>query len=137
MAIDRFKTMDEHVLNNDHLEDGTQLDLGSKATDRLIWWWFAGTRGGPTRARIVTALKYEPLNAKQLSDLLGLNYKTVRKHLKILGDHGFLVSFGEKYGKAYSPSPELIGKFDTLQEIQRTGRIKTLKQFNREMGFLG
>ena len=113
------------------------MDIGPKAADRVLWWWFSGTKGGPTRARIIMALKYEPLNAKQLSDLLGLNYKTVRKHLKTLGDHGFLVSFGEKYGKAYSPSPDLIANFDAFQEVQKAGRIRSLRQFSREMKFLG
>lgn len=113
------------------------MEIGSKATDRVMWWWFAGTRGGPTRARIVMALKYEPLNAKQLSDILGLNYKTVRKHLKTLSDHGFLVSFGEKYGRAYSVSSDLMNNFEMFQEVQKAGRVKTLRQFDREMRFLG
>jgi biotin operon repressor len=113
------------------------MEFSSKAAERTLWWWFAGTRGGPTRARIVIALKYEPLNAKQLSDLLGLNYKTVRKHLKTLGDHGFLVSIGEKYGRAYSPSPDLLSNFDMLHEIQKVGRVRTLRQFDREIRFLG
>lgn len=113
------------------------MEFASKAAERALWWWFAGTRGGPTRARIIVALKYDPLNAKQLSDLLGLNYKTVRKHLKTLTDHGFLVSIGEKYGRAYSPSPDLLNNFDSFQEVQKTGRVKTLRQFNREMGLLG
>ena len=113
------------------------MEVGPQAADRLLWWWFSATRGGPTRARIIMALKYEPLNAKQLSDLLALNYKTVRKHLKTLGDHGFLVSFGEKYGKAYSPSPDLIAHFDAFQEIQKAGRSKSLRQLNRGMRLLG
>ncbi len=117
--------------------EGLNMEIGSKAAERTLWWWFAGTKGGPTRARIIMALKPEPLNAKQLSDLLGLNYKTVRKHLKTLGEHGFLVSFGEKYGKAYSPSAELIANFETFQVIRKTGRIMSLREFGREMKFLG
>jgi DNA-binding transcriptional ArsR family regulator len=113
------------------------MEVGPKAADRLLWWWFSATRGGPTRARIVVALRYEPLNAKQLSDLLELNYKTVRKHLKTLGDHGFLVSFGEKYGRAYSPSPDLMAHFDTFQEVQRSNRSKSPRQFNRGMRLVG
>jgi biotin operon repressor len=113
------------------------IEFGSKAAERALWWWFAGTRGGPTRARIVASLKYEPLNAKQLSDLLGLNYKTVRKHLKTLSDHGFLVSIGEKYGRAYSPSPDLLAHFETFQAVQKVGRVKTLRQFNRDLGLIG
>lgn len=93
----------------------------SNSSDRLIWWWFVGTRGGPTRARIVIALKNEPLNAKQLADHLGINYKTVRHHLKVLSDHHFLDSFGDKYGRAYSLSPILDRNYDVFVEIQKTG----------------
>ncbi len=116
------------------------MEGGPKAADRLLWWWFSATKGGPTRARIIMALEHEPLNAKQLSDLLGLNYKTVRKHLKTLGDHGFLESFGEKYGKAYSPSPDLMAQFEAFEafhKAQRAGRSRSLKQFNRSMRVLG
>ena len=51
---------------------------------KLLWWVFAGTAGGPNRARIVMALNERPYNAHQLAEKLGLNYKTVRHHLKIL-----------------------------------------------------
>ena len=87
----------------------------------MLWWWFVGTRGGPTRAKIVVALKYEPLNAKQLADQLGINYKTVRHHLKVLSDHNLLVSFGDKYGKAYSLSPLLEMNYRSFVEVQKAG----------------
>jgi DNA-binding transcriptional ArsR family regulator len=89
--------------------------------DRLLWWWFVGTRGGPTRARIVIALKEEPLNAKQLADFLDINYKTVRHHLKVLSDHHLLESFGDKYGKAYSLSPVLEANYEAFVQVQKTG----------------
>jgi DNA-binding transcriptional ArsR family regulator len=91
------------------------------SNDRLLWWWFVGTRGGPTRARIVMALKEEPLNAKQLADFLGVNYKTVRHHLKVLSDHHLLESFGDKYGRAYSLSPVLETNYDAFVQVQKAG----------------
>ena len=50
----------------------------------ILGWLIAGTRGGVTRARIITALKDSPSNANQLSTLLKLDYRTVRHHLDIL-----------------------------------------------------
>ncbi|HZD13061.1 MAG TPA: winged helix-turn-helix domain-containing protein [Candidatus Binatus sp.] len=73
------------------------------------------------RAKIVVALKNEPLNAKQLADHLRINYKTVRHHLKILSNHRFIESFGDKYGKAYTISPALDLNYQTFVEVQRTG----------------
>ncbi len=92
-----------------------------KAENRLLWWWFVGTRGGPTRAKIVMSLRIEPMNAKQLADHLGINYKTVRHHLKVLQDNNLLVSFGDKYGKAYSLSPILEMNYDAFVEVQKAG----------------
>ncbi len=86
---------------------------------RLLWWWFAGTRGGPTRAKIVMTLRVEPMNAKQLADHLGFNYKTVRHHLKVLTDNRLLISFGDKYGKAYSLSPALDSNYTAFVEVQK------------------
>src|SRR5207245_197203 len=94
--------------------------------DRLLWWWFVGTRGGPTRARIVMALKEEPLNAKQLADFLDINYKTVRHHLKVLSDHNLLESFGYKYGKTSSLYPVLAALSEALQYVMLPHLVQTL-----------
>lgn len=75
------------------------------------------------------ALKYEPLNAKQLADLLEMNYKTVRHHLKILSDHNLLVWFGDKYGKAYSLSPLLELNYNTFVEVQKAGLSHRMMSF--------
>ena len=59
---------------------------------KLLWWVFAGTAGGPNRARIVMALQERPYNAHQLADRLELNYKTVRYHLKKLTENNIITS---------------------------------------------
>jgi len=53
----------------------------------LIWYLFAGTRGGETRVLIVTSLKKKPMNANQLSSALHLDYKTIQHHIRILLDN--------------------------------------------------
>ena len=78
---------------------------------KLIWWVFAGTAGGPNRARIVRALKERPYNAHQLAEKLDLNYKTVRHHLKI-------TSTGKnKYGELYFLSTKMEENYDIFREI--------------------
>ncbi len=62
----------------------------------------AGTRGGPTRLQILSALDSSPLNANQLTTLLRLDYKTVRHHLEVLLENGLIsVSKEKKYGELY------------------------------------
>ncbi len=88
---------------------------------RVLWWIFAGTRGGPTRARIVLELRDHPSNANQLAEKLGLDYKTVRHHLSILMDNKILVQEGEGYGGVYFLSDAMEKNFHLFDEIW--GRI--------------
>lgn len=85
---------------------------------KLIWWVFAGTVGGPNRARIVRALKGKPYNANQLAGKLDLNYKTVRHHLKILIENDMITSTGKnKYGELYFLSTKMEENYDIFRDI--------------------
>jgi predicted ArsR family transcriptional regulator len=53
---------------------------------RVLWWLILGTRGGVNRARIIKILNERPYNAHQIAELLELNYRTIRHHMKILED---------------------------------------------------
>jgi DNA-binding transcriptional ArsR family regulator len=86
--------------------------------DKLIWWVFTGTAGGPNRARIVRALNERPYNAHQLAEKLNLNYKTVRHHLKILEENKMIDPSGEnKYGKLYFLTSKMEENYSVLNEI--------------------
>jgi DNA-binding transcriptional ArsR family regulator len=86
--------------------------------DKLIWWVFAGTAGGPNRARIVKALNKRPYNAHQLAGKLDLNYTTIRHHLKILTENHMITSTGEnKYGELYFLSTKMEENYNILNEI--------------------
>jgi len=86
--------------------------------DKLIWWVFTGTAGGPNRARIVRVLNERPYNAHQLAEKLDLNYKTVRHHLKILEENKMIDTSGEnKYGTLYFLTPKMEENYDVLKEI--------------------
>ena len=86
--------------------------------DKLIWWIFAGTSGGPNRARIVKVLNKRPYNANQLAEILDLNYSTIRHHLKILTENQMITSSGEnKYGNMYFLSTKMEENYNILNEI--------------------
>lgn len=85
---------------------------------RLLWWLIAGTKGGINRAHIIKALKDRPYNANQLSELLKLDYKTVRHHLKVLLDNNIVTSGkSEKYGMMYFLSKATEENYKIFEEI--------------------
>lgn len=91
--------------------------------ERVLWWLFGGTAGGANRARILAALKERPRNTQQLAGALGLDYTTVRHHLRVLADNGLLVTSGEGYGRLFFPSNTLEGRWEDLTRIlEKTGR---------------
>lgn len=85
---------------------------------RVLWWLLAGSRGGDNRGRIITALREMPRNAHQLSEDLGLDYKTVRHHLKVLQDNGVLSPSGpDQYGAVYLLTPAMEQAMPLFDEI--------------------
>ena len=83
---------------------------------RVIWWLIVGTKGGLNRARIIRAFKERPYNANQLAELLGLDYKTVRHHLKVLQDNKVIISAGERYGTVYFLSSYMEKEYEVFEE---------------------
>ncbi len=95
----------------------------STAVRRTLWWVIAGNRGGPNRARIITTIKERPLNANQLAQTLGMDYKTIRHHLKVLLKNRLILEVGEGYGSMFFPSPELEQNYEEFLRIwDRIGR---------------
>ena len=84
---------------------------------RLLWFVFAGTRGGLNRLRIVSALRKNPMNTNQLSNELGLDYKAIQHHLKVLTKNNLIEKEGVKYGITYFISGFLEKNMDVLEEI--------------------
>ena len=83
----------------------------------LLGWLIAGTRGGPTRARIIETLKETPQNANQLATVLKLDYRTIRHHLKVLEKNRIITTAGEGYGTTYFLSPVLEENYVLFEEI--------------------
>jgi DNA-binding transcriptional ArsR family regulator len=83
----------------------------------LLGWLIAGTRGGPTRARMIETLKETPQNANQLSNLLGMDYRTIRHHLGVLEKNRIIISAGEGYGTTYFLSQVMEENYVLFEEI--------------------
>ena len=82
----------------------------------VIWCLIVGTKGGQNRARIIRAFKERPYNANQLAELLGLDYKTVRHHLKVLQDNKVIISAGERYGTVYFLSQYMEKEYEVFED---------------------
>jgi DNA-binding transcriptional ArsR family regulator len=85
---------------------------------RILWFLFASTRGGFTRAKIMNLINEIPANANQISTNLNLNYKTVVHHLNILTKNGLIVTDDKGiYGSTYFLTPLMEQNFQLFEEI--------------------
>ena len=93
------------------------MSANTRSLRHLLGWLIAGTRGGPTRARIVKILKETPQNANQLATSTKLDYKTVRHHLTVLEKNRIISSIGDKYGATYFLSQMMEENYALFEEI--------------------
>ena len=84
---------------------------------RLLWFVFAGSRGGFNRLRLIRTIKEKPLNANQLAKELKLDYKAIQHHVKVLEKNNIITKVGEKYNVTYFISTFLEVNIDTFNEI--------------------
>ena len=84
---------------------------------RLLWFVFAGSRGGLNRLRLIQTIKEKPLNANQLAKELGLDYKAIIHHINVLEKNNLILKEGEKYGVTYFISTFLEVNMETFEEI--------------------
>jgi DNA-binding transcriptional ArsR family regulator len=82
-----------------------------------LGWLIAGTRGGATRIKIIETLKETPQNANQLANQLGMDYRTIRHHLKVLEKNRIITATGEGYGTTYFLSPAMEENYAIFEEI--------------------
>jgi predicted transcriptional regulator len=69
------------------------------------------------RLKIISILKEKPLNANQLAKELGLDYKAIRHHIKVLEKNNIITKAGEKYGVTYFISTFLEVNMESFDEI--------------------
>ena len=87
-----------------------------RQTRKLLLYLFTSTRGGFTRLRIIMRLLNQPYNTHQLTKELGLDYKAVQHHMKVLEKNNMVSKIGEKYGAIFHLSNFLEINISTLDE---------------------
>ena len=95
------------------------MSLGTRPLKYLLGWLIAGTRGGPTRAKIIGTLKETPQNANQLATMLGMDYRTIRHHLDVLQKNKIITSVGDGYGMTYFLSQTMEENYGLFEEIMK------------------
>lgn len=85
---------------------------------RLLWYVFAGSKGGDNRIKIIDLLKERPYNINQLAEALGLDYKAIQHHIIVLEKNNLVAKIGEKYGILYFISNYLEANIESLNEIR-------------------
>ncbi len=88
-----------------------------RATRKLLLYLFTGTKGGYTRLKIIIKLEARPFNTNQLSKELGLDYKAIQHHMKILEKNNLVTKVGKKYGAIFYLSNFLEVNIAALGEV--------------------
>ncbi len=85
---------------------------------RLLWFLFAGSRGGENRIRIIDLLKERPYNMNQLAEAMKLDYKAIQHHINVLEKNNMVTRSGEKYGVLYFISNYLEVNINAFNEVR-------------------
>ncbi len=70
----------------------------------VFWLLFVGSRGGTNRIRIMSVLRNRPRNKNQLATELGVDYKNIQHHIKVLEQNNLVKKIGDHYGVTYCVS---------------------------------
>lgn len=80
---------------------------------------FTGMSGRYTRMRILCAITEEPLNTRELSQRLNLDYKTVKHNIKVLENNNLILREGNGYGDMFFSSDVISSNLPTLYKVIR------------------
>jgi len=70
----------------------------------VFWLLFVGSKGRTNRIRIMSVLRKRPSNRNQLSTELGIDYKNIQHHIKVLEENNLVIKIGNTYGVTYCVS---------------------------------
>lgn len=86
---------------------------------KLLWFVFAGSRGGINRLKIVNLLKQQPYNANQIAKEMNLDYKAITHHIRVLEKNNIITKMGEKYNVTFFISIFLEVNMESYNEIAK------------------
>lgn len=101
-------------------------------TKRLLWFLFAGSRGGENRIRIIDLIKERPHNMNQLAEAMGVDYKAVQHHIGVLEKNNMVTRTGEKYGVLYFISNYLEANIEAFDEVKAAIDKKNLNRSGKK-----
>ncbi len=99
---------------------------------RLLWFLFAGSRGGENRIRIIDLIKERPHNMNQLAEAIGVDYKAVQHHIGVLEKNNMVTKTGEKYGVLYFISNYLEANIEAFNEVKAAIDKKNLNRSGKK-----
>ncbi len=85
---------------------------------RLLWFLFAGSKGGTNRIRIIDLLIEQPYNTNQLAEALKIDYKAVQHHISVLEKNNLISKEGKKYGILYFISNYLESNMESYNNVK-------------------
>jgi len=83
-----------------------------------------GQQGGENRIKILERLDERSYNINQLANVLDLNYRTVKHHIRVLSNHELIECSGDGYGNVYYLTPKMEENYDILQDMK--SKLKTV-----------
>ena len=86
-------------------------------TKALFCFLFVGSRGGNNRIRLMSAIRENPSNTNQLAVTVGIDYKAVQHHMRVLEKNNLVSKIGDKYGAVYFVSTLFEESQDIFDEI--------------------
>ena len=109
---------------NQHLIVRTIKAKTHPETKKLFWLLFAGSRGSDARIRIMSVLRKRPRNKNQLATELGIDYKNIQHHIKVLEENNLVKKTGNQYGMTYYVSELFMHNEITFDEIRYKLKIR-------------
>jgi len=92
----------------------------------VFWLLFVGSRGGTNRIRIMSVLRNRPRNKNQLARELGIDYKNIQHHIKVLEGNNLVKKMGNLYGVTYYVSALFENNEIVFDEI--VARLRSINQ---------
>jgi len=109
---------------NQHLIVRTIKAKTHPETKKLFWLLFAGSRGSDARIRIMSVLRKRPRNRNQLAIELGIDYKNIQHHIKVLEENNLVKKIGIHYGVTYYISELFMHNEIAFDEIRNKLKIR-------------
>lgn len=103
----------------------------------MLWYLFAGTRGGYDRGFILKNFINKPCDIRKLAEALNLDYKTTLNQFDILTKNGIITTQYDKYGKLYFVSNVMQENLNTFNKIWEKIRINEFEVRRNTNDFLG